>query len=590
MPSLVSSKMVAGSNVAGTLLHDEIERETPFGRLSSLSITRDGMRQRQRKLCWGRVPGSRRCVVGRQRTHLVAARSASAAGHYGHGIRKQKDSMSSERLSKVPFHRDVSPQRRGIRTSELSCDGLRTLSSRWETVVVQAKHADYSAKAGDGTILQLPLKSPLTTSQIRNVFGYPRNLREMYHVGSVLGAGSFGVVREARERSTGRIYAIKSIPKTPKQNKPTPRYLLKLQTEVDAMAQLGASFDAVFLKDVFEDDMSIHLVMELCEGGSVLDRLKDGEYSEHQVAHVMRSVMRFLSQCHSKGLVYRDVKPENFMILEKHTSISSGKSTKKSGENREAHSHEDESDGFIGDTAKLWRNISRAVRIGGEDKRRQESSGQESAENQKATPKLSNIGHSTVKATDFGLAIRHTNDEPPLKSRSGTPAYMAPEVIKQQYDCKADVWSAGIMMWQLLTGRFPFWKDVRDCTLQQVWSAILQDEIDFEAAELRQISPQARDLLQSMLNRDPEQRISASGALHHEWLQKKGAASPHPLRSSVVQRLQRFATYSRLKQVVFRLITDEFKDMPSSRPEARALMDGLTVLFNELDLDASGKY
>jgi hypothetical protein len=38
------------------------------------------------------------------------------------------------------------------------------------------------------------------------------------------------------------------------------------------------------LQDVFEDDAAVHLVMELCEGGSVLDGLKDGEYSERQVS------------------------------------------------------------------------------------------------------------------------------------------------------------------------------------------------------------------------------------------------------------------------------------------------------------------
>jgi calcium-dependent protein kinase len=68
-------------------------------------------------------------------------------------------------------------------------------------------------------------------------------------------------------------------------------------------------------QDVFEDPTHIHLVMELCEGGSVLDGLREGEYSEVQVRHIMRSVLRFLSQCHAKGLVYRDVKPENFMLL-----------------------------------------------------------------------------------------------------------------------------------------------------------------------------------------------------------------------------------------------------------------------------------
>ncbi|KAH7620048.1 putative Calcium-dependent protein kinase 17 [Nannochloris sp. 'desiccata'] len=384
---------------------------------------------------------------------------------------------------------------------------------------VHAVHADYQAKAGDSTVLQRPLKAELLPSEVRNVFSFPRNLRELYTLGPVLGAGSFGVVRECTEKSSKRRYAVKSIPKQPKNGKSTPRYLLKLQTEVDAMDQLGASLDAVYLKDVFEDDVSVHLVMELCEGGSVLERLKAGEYNERQAAEVMRAVLRFLSQCHAKGLVYRDVKPENFLLL-----------------------HKDE------------------------------------------------LG-SPVKATDFGLSIRHRPGEAKLKSRSGTPAYMAPEVIEQNYDEKADIWSAGIMMYQLLTGRFPFWDNVRECSLQQVWKSVLHDEINFEARELRQLSHPARDLLEKLLDRDPERRFTASEALRHRWLRSEDAPRL-PLRSSVVQRLQRFATYGHLKQLVFRIIADEFNraalPIPPVAPEARAHLEAVVGLFKDLDVDASG--
>ena len=69
-----------------------------------------------------------------------------------------------------------------------------------------------------------------------------------YELGKVLGAGSFGIVREAIGKRTGIHYACKTIPKVPKRGKGTPRYLLKLQTEVDAMVQLGPSLDAVYLK------------------------------------------------------------------------------------------------------------------------------------------------------------------------------------------------------------------------------------------------------------------------------------------------------------------------------------------------------
>jgi hypothetical protein len=49
------------------------------------------------------------------------------------------------------------------------------------------------------------------------------------------------------------------------------------------------------------------------------------------------------------------------------------------------------------------------------------------------------------------------------------------------------------MMYQLLTGRFPFWDNVKDCTLQQVWKAILTDRIDFNAAELKQVGGGGRE-------------------------------------------------------------------------------------------------
>ena len=71
------------------------------------------------------------------------------------------------------------------------------------------------------------------------------------------------------------------------------------------MSHLGSSLDAVFLVDEFEDDTHIHIVMELCDGGTLMDAVTAVNSTEEDVSLVMRSVFRFLALCHSKDAVYR---------------------------------------------------------------------------------------------------------------------------------------------------------------------------------------------------------------------------------------------------------------------------------------------
>lgn len=76
------------------------------------------------------------------------------------------------------------------------------------------------------------------------------------------------------------------------------------------MQQLGVSLNAVHLHDVFEDDVNVHMVMELCEGGALLERVESGVYSEKYISRLVRSILRFIAQCHAKvrsGTTFRPV-------------------------------------------------------------------------------------------------------------------------------------------------------------------------------------------------------------------------------------------------------------------------------------------
>jgi calcium-dependent protein kinase len=74
------------------------------------------------------------------------------------------------------------------------------------------------------------------------------------------------------------------------------------------MRMLHGHPHVVQLQEVFEDDQSYHLVMELCSGGELFDRIiSRGHFSERDAAVVMRALLDFISCAHSKHIVHRCV-------------------------------------------------------------------------------------------------------------------------------------------------------------------------------------------------------------------------------------------------------------------------------------------
>ena len=81
------------------------------------------------------------------------------------------------------------------------------------------------------------------------------------------------------------------------------------------MHHLAGSPAIVTLKGAYEDKHSVHLIMELCSGGELFDRIvAKGHLSEKDAAGLMRTIVSVVAHCHSLGVIHRDLKPENFLL------------------------------------------------------------------------------------------------------------------------------------------------------------------------------------------------------------------------------------------------------------------------------------
>lgn len=125
----------------------------------------------------------------------------------------------------------------------------------------------------------------------------------------------------------------------------------------------------------------------------------------------------------------------------------------------------------------------------------------------------------TIKLADFGLAT-YTHLESQLFTRCGTPGYVAPEILDDlPYNEKVDIFSAGIILYILLTGCSPFYgKSYNEILVKNKKCRISFDFSKFK----HKPSQSAVDLLKKMLEKDSNSRISAADALKHEWIITEG--------------------------------------------------------------------
>ncbi|XP_013629487.1 PREDICTED: calcium-dependent protein kinase 9 [Brassica oleracea var. oleracea] len=339
-------------------------------------------------------------------------------------------------------------------------------------------------------------KAAKSSSILENAY---EDVKLFYTLGKELGRGQFGVTYLCTENSTGKKYACKSISKKKLVTKADKD---DMRREIQIMQHLSGQPNIVEFKGAYEDEKAVNLVMELCAGGELFDRIiAKGHYSERAAASVCRQIVNVVKICHFMGVLHRDLKPENFLLSSK------------------------------------------------DDK-------------------------ALIKATDFGLSV-FIEEGKVYRDIVGSAYYVAPEVLRRRYGKEVDIWSAGIILYILLSGVPPFWAE----TEKGIFDAILEGHIDFESQPWPSISNSAKDLVRKMLTADPKRRISAADVLEHPWLREGGEASDKPIDSAVLSRMKQFRAMNKLKKLALKVIAENINTEE---------IQGLKAMFANIDTDNSG--
>ncbi|KAA3481516.1 calcium-dependent protein kinase 1-like [Gossypium australe] len=326
------------------------------------------------------------------------------------------------------------------------------------------------------------------------------NFKEYFSLGRKLGQGQFGTTFLCVEKSTGREYACKSIAK---RKLLTDEDVEDVRREIQIMHHLAGHPNVISIKGAYEDAVAVHVVMELCAGGELFDRIiQRGHYTERKAAALTRTIVGVVEACHSLGVMHRDLKPENFLFVNQ----------------------------------------------------------QEDA---------------LLKAIDFGLSIFFKPGER-FTDVVGSPYYVAPEVLRKRYGPEADVWSAGVILYILLSGVPPFWAENE----QGIFEEVLHGDLDFDSDPWPSISESAKDLVRKMLIRDPRKRLTAHEVLCHPWIQIDGVAPDKPLDSAVLSRMKQFSAMNKLKKMALRVIAESLSEEEIA---------GLKEMFKMIDADNSGQ-
>lgn len=123
------------------------------------------------------------------------------------------------------------------------------------------------------------------------------------------------------------------------------------------------------------------------------------------------------------------------------------------------------------------------------------------------------LEENTIKVTDFGYACK-AEPGTELNDLVGTLQYIAPQVLSARYDLTADIWSCGVVTFELLCGVTPFGGE----TEASVLASVRRGNYAFGEKDWCRVSDEAKNLVRALLKMEPRERHTARQAINHTWL------------------------------------------------------------------------
>lgn len=294
-------------------------------------------------------------------------------------------------------------------------------------------------------------------------------VEELYTLGDFIASGGYSDVYKVTSLATGATKAMKMMLKS----KLTGKRRTHVMREMEILRRCDHP-NILAMDEVVDTPTHMCLVMEFVAGGDLYDYIVTHQryLTELQAMKITKCILLAVEYLHtaSPPVVHRDIKPENVLI---------------------------------------------------ED-----------------------VDSERVRLSDFGLSKILVDPSSVECTPGGTSLYLPPEIIEgikvhggkprptNVHDMKSlDLWSTGIVLYILLCGAPPFRGTIQSPAERQKLLERIKKGVPFPEHKWAGVSDEARDLVECMLQLNPERRMSARQALSHKWLQQSGASADHKLQT-----------------------------------------------------------